>query len=99
MVQGASATATSSGHLVFAREDVLYAVPFDADRLEITGSPTPVVQGLFRGSNANVSGFAAYSLTRQGTLVYVPGTFAPDSAAMGIADGNGRVDDSDAIQP
>ena len=81
-----------TGHLIFAREDVLYAVPFDADRLEITGSPTPVVQGIFRGVNANVSGFAAYSLTRQGTLVYVPGTFAPDSAVLGIADGNGRVE-------
>ena len=81
-----------TGHLVFAREDVLYAMPFDVDRLEPTASPTPVVQGILRGSNQQVSGFAAYSLTRQGTLVYVPGTFVPDAGVIAIADGNGGVE-------
>ena len=36
-----------TGHIVYARADYsLWAIPFDADRLEATGSPTPVLEGV-----------------------------------------------------
>ena len=34
-----------SGHLLFWRQEALWAVPFDQERLEIQGTPVPVLQG------------------------------------------------------
>ena len=52
---GSDARYLPTGHLVYAFEDVLYAVAFDVDRLERRGGPVPVVQGVFRarGPGAN----------------------------------------------
>jgi hypothetical protein len=36
----------SSGHLLYAREATLFAMPFDADRIEPTGDPGPVIDGV-----------------------------------------------------
>ena len=57
-----------TGHLVFARGDRLFAAPFDPEALELLGLPTPVVEGVlppdaYRGQ---------FSLSRSGTLLYVP---------------------------
>ena len=58
----------SLGHIVFARLDSLWAVPFDANRLEITGDPFLVLQGV-----AAFTGFASqFDMAHDGTLVYVP---------------------------
>jgi hypothetical protein len=35
-----------SGHLVFVRTGALWAVRFDLERLEVVGSPVPVVEGV-----------------------------------------------------
>ena len=59
----------SSGHLLYAREATLFAMPFDADRIEPTGEPSPVIEGLRRPSQ----GVALFSVADDGTLVYVPG--------------------------
>jgi hypothetical protein len=37
-----------TGHLVYAVGSNLFAVPFDPDRLEVTGGPVPMVEGVFR---------------------------------------------------
>ncbi len=36
----------ASGYLLYVREEVLLAHPFDPDRLELTGDPIPVVSGV-----------------------------------------------------
>ena len=56
-----------TGHLLFVRGDTLFAVPFDADRIELTGTPVAVVEHVevFPGS-----GFANYQFSDDGTLVY-----------------------------
>ena len=59
-----------TGHLVYARANTLMAVPFDLARLEVTGSPVPVVEGVMQGANSGVAHFAFSDL---GSLVYVPG--------------------------
>ena len=38
-----------SGHVVYGRDDTLFAVAFDADRLEVTGRAAPVVQSVSSG--------------------------------------------------
>jgi len=59
-----------SGHIVFARSGTLVAVPFDLDKLEVTGSPTPVVEDVFM---SRVSGNAEAAISSEGTLVYMAG--------------------------
>jgi len=59
-----------SGHIVFARGPVLLAVPFDAGKLEVTGNPVPLEEGL---SINMVTGAANFDVSREGTLVHVMG--------------------------
>jgi serine/threonine-protein kinase len=58
-----------SGHIVFARGSTLFAVPFDAERLEVTGDAAPVVEGVLWD---NAVGFYFFAVAADGTLVYVP---------------------------
>ena len=60
---GSDARYVPTGHLVYAHERVLYAVPFDLGRLDATGDPVPVAQDMGRAFNpAANSGAAHYSL-------------------------------------
>jgi serine/threonine-protein kinase len=69
--QGYYARYVESGHLLFIRAGTLFAAPFDLARLETIGPAVPIADDVV--SNAN-SGGAQYSVSRTGTLVYVPGT-------------------------
>jgi serine/threonine protein kinase len=62
---------TSAGRawLAYARNDILYATPFDIERLQMAGAEAPVISGLF----TNMSGGAHFSVSASGRLVYVPG--------------------------
>ncbi len=60
---------TASGHLMFFRDGALYAAPFDAERLAITGPPIRVVDNL-AGDFAFGAPFAA--LSNSGSLLYMP---------------------------
>jgi Tol biopolymer transport system component len=60
-----------TGHLVFARPGTLLAVPFSLKRLETSGSPVPVLEGLV--TNSNFTQAAEYAFSREGTLVYAAG--------------------------
>jgi eukaryotic-like serine/threonine-protein kinase len=61
-----------TGHLLYAQNGTLFAVPFDLDTLSTTGDATPVLQGLLH-TNAGVP---HYTFSANGTLVYVSGTAA-----------------------
>jgi hypothetical protein len=69
LLPGTSPQFATSGHLVFWREGALWAVPFDPDRLELRGDPVVVVEGIPGRWNINV---AAYALSENGTLIYLP---------------------------
>ncbi len=71
LVAGTYPRFTPTGHIVFARSGSLWAVPFDADRLELTGEPVPVVEGVQVDPRI---GFAQFALAADGSLVYVPGS-------------------------
>jgi len=64
-----------TGHLVYARGGVLFAVPFNLRRLEVTGGPVPVVEGVRR---ASVAGAALFGFSDSGSLAYVPGPATSD---------------------
>ncbi|MCK9408853.1 MAG: serine/threonine-protein kinase [Bacteroidetes bacterium] len=66
----------STGHLLFSRSGVLYIVPFDADKLEVTGQPVPVVQGVY---SEITTGITNYVVSDNGTLIYLPGAVEGES--------------------
>ena len=61
-----------SGHIVYIRQGVLFAVPFDVRKLEVLGSPTPVFDDL-GGSPTTGGGQFDFSIAGPGTLVYLAG--------------------------
>ncbi len=69
LVNGTFPRYAPTGHIVFAREVSLWAVPFDANRLEVTGSPTALVEGVRRGN----IGLANFTHAVDGSLIYMPG--------------------------
>jgi serine/threonine protein kinase/Tol biopolymer transport system component len=66
---GSDAHYLPTGHLVYARAGILLAVPFDLSRLEVTGNPIPVAEGV----SLSTEGVAQFSISNTGSLAYVPG--------------------------
>jgi serine/threonine-protein kinase len=58
----------TSGHLAYTHGDAVWVVPFDAERLELTG---PSVRAL-DGVAASVDGAAQFSASGTGAIVYLP---------------------------
>jgi Tol biopolymer transport system component len=59
-----------SGHVIYIHEGTLFAVPFDLKRLEVTGQPVPIVEGV---GTAPDSGGAQFSFSETGNFAYVAG--------------------------
>jgi Tol biopolymer transport system component len=72
LIAGTDPTYSPSGHLLFTQAGTLMAVPFDLRGLEITGDPVPVVNELL--VHTVLSRSTDYSLSSNGTLVYVAGS-------------------------
>ncbi len=67
--EGYNARYVPTGHLVYMRAGTLMAAVFDLDRLEITGAPVPMIDGIqFRGAGA-----VDFAVADDGALVYMPG--------------------------
>jgi serine/threonine-protein kinase len=56
-----------SRHLVYVSQGTLFAVPFDLDRLEVHGTPTPVLDQVAYSTSR---GTAQIDFSQTGTLVY-----------------------------
>jgi Tol biopolymer transport system component/tRNA A-37 threonylcarbamoyl transferase component Bud32 len=56
------------GYLLFVRGETLMAQPFDAQRLELTGEPSVVADGVWVAAPA---GQASFSVSHSGVLAYV----------------------------
>ena len=68
LVDGYFARYLSTGHLVFARDDSLWAAPFDTKSLDI-GIPIKVLDGIVTSSEMH----AEFGVSHSGTLVYLSG--------------------------
>jgi serine/threonine-protein kinase len=66
---GSSVRYVTSGHLVIARGGALTAVPFDANRLQTTGAPIRLTDGVM----LSPYGAPQFSVSRGGTFVYIAG--------------------------
>jgi len=77
-----------NGYLVYAQGATLFAVPFDVNRLEVTGQPVAVVQGV---KTFTVSGASLFDLSDTGTLAYVAGDLTGTDARMMWMRGDGTM--------
>jgi len=64
-----------SGHIVYARAGSLMAVSFDLSRMDLTGSPVHVQEGV--ATSVLTAGGAEYDVTQSGLLAYVSGNTKP----------------------
>jgi serine/threonine-protein kinase len=75
-----------TGHLVYALAGVVFAVPFDLRQLAVTGGAVPIVEGVRRSTNATGrTGVAQFSVSSNGSLVYIPGPSSATSAQYDLA--------------
>jgi len=72
---GTSPRYVPTGHIVFGRSGTLMAVPFDAKKLEVSGSAIPILEGV---SGLPFMGSLQYAFSHSGTLYYLTGTGGGD---------------------
>ena len=48
IARGTDARYVTTGHVLFARRGVMFAIPFDVERLEPRGAAVPVLEGVLR---------------------------------------------------
>jgi Tol biopolymer transport system component len=77
----------ASGHVVYMHEGTLFAVPFDLKHLEVTGQPTPILEGV---ATSPVTGGAQFSFSDTGNLVYVAGSVGRQSVSIDWMDHEGK---------
>jgi hypothetical protein len=67
------------GYLLFVRQGTLLAQPFDAERIQLTGEPLPIAEGV---ATDVTNGLAAFSASDTGILAFRTGdTFGTTAAA------------------
>ncbi len=76
-----------TGHLVYARSDALWAVGFDIERLQVTGSPKQVLTNV--AFNAG-RGASHYAFSDNGTLLYLAGGDVTPRYKLCLVDRRGK---------
>lgn len=72
----------AQGHLLYVRDEKLYAQPFDSRKLVLAGSPVVAAEQV-----VPFSGSGNFSAAESGTLVYFPGADTPNELAWFDASG------------
>jgi len=91
---GSDARYLPTGHLVYVRGQSLYAIAFDAKKLETRGQPVEVVTGVANHS----AGGAEFAFSRNGILVYFsPGVGGDEGGRLEIL--NRRGERQEAVLP
>ena len=83
-LSGAGARYVSDGYLVFSEEDSLRLFGFDAERKEVTGSVTPVQDGVQWETWAGLQ-LSSFATSRRGDLMFISGSqeFAQTRLVLG----------------
>ena len=68
---GRDAVYVPTGHIAYVLDETLLAVPFDVAKLEVTGGPITMAEGV--RTSGQFAGAAQYSVSDTGALVYVRG--------------------------
>jgi dipeptidyl aminopeptidase/acylaminoacyl peptidase len=86
---GSDARYLSSGHLVYAAGGTVFAVPFNAESLTVTGTAVPVIVGVRRATGLP-TGTAQLTVSTTGTLAYVAGPATVSSTMRRLLIGDGH---------
>jgi serine/threonine-protein kinase len=90
LIKGAAmARACGVGRVIYSKSTSLYSVAIDPDRLEVTGTPVEIVQGVERDAS---TGAAHFDCSDDGTLAYVPGSAIGDLRRLAWADRQGHME-------
>jgi serine/threonine-protein kinase len=84
---GMFARYAESGHIIYATDGTLFAIPFDLGRLEPTGSPTPFLEHV---ATKTGNGSAQFDLSKTGDFVYMMGTNQAGVAVVDWMDKDGK---------
>jgi eukaryotic-like serine/threonine-protein kinase len=76
-----------SGHLLYAGGEAIWALPFDLERLVVTGPAVPVVDSV--ATNAT-DGAAAFDVSDNGTLAYLPVSSYATESQLVLVDRRGN---------
>ncbi|MGH7701678.1 MAG: hypothetical protein ACREMO_01170, partial [Gemmatimonadales bacterium] len=87
-VSGTDLRYAPTGHITYAHQGALWAVPFDLSGLKATGEPLAILPRL---RTEAVLGSAQYSFATNGLLVYAPGGTS-DLGRLVVRQRSGRVD-------
>jgi serine/threonine-protein kinase len=79
-----------SGHVLYAFQNTLFALPFDLNRLEAKGAPVPVVPDV---AGASAEGTAHFDVSSTGLLTYLTGEGPAETSRLVWVDANGRSQD------
>jgi serine/threonine-protein kinase len=83
-VKGHGPRYAETGHIVYATWDgALVALPFDADRLEVTGAPVSLLEGLLVRNTMSPE----FAFSQTGSMAYVSGQ--PPEMSLVLVDRNG----------
>jgi dipeptidyl aminopeptidase/acylaminoacyl peptidase len=97
---GTDARYLPTGHIVYALGGVVFAMPFDVRRLQVSGGPVPIVEGVQRAIPNGTTGTAQFSTAVNGSLVFIPGPGSPgaERTELALIDRKGAVE-SLKLQP
>jgi Tol biopolymer transport system component len=70
LVPGATAARYASGHLLFVKNEILMAQPFDPVRRALRGTPVPIVEDVRAPTVGATGNTAAFSVSDTGVLAY-----------------------------
>ena len=95
LVRGGTYPLYAAGHLLYTRQNTVYGVRFDPDRLEVLGEAQPVVSGVMSsggGVGAGTgNGGSQFTVAANGTAMYVPGARSDNpSVRLTVVDRTGR---------
>jgi serine/threonine-protein kinase len=78
LIEGAFPHVTGSGHLLFARGESVWALEFDAHRLEVKGADSPVLSDVW------ITRGMGLSVAADGSMVYLPATTTPTASLVWV---------------
>ncbi len=89
--RGSDARYSPTGHLVYGLSGTLMSVRFNADRLEVSGSPVKLIEGIRNAGSS--TGSNQFSFSSTGTLVYLSpaGSQPVQQRQFGFVDFTGKV--------
>ena len=91
LVQGGTdGRVVPSGHLLYSRDDTLFAVPFDEERRVVSGAAVPVQQDILP-SVGGFTGATHLAISNTGTLAFVPGDRSGGERVLAWLDRQGKV--------